>query len=59
MAFLFVPLMWSVWVLGESLPDSETWQPVCVTVIGVLMSIIVSDPLMRFLKACWDPSSSH
>ena len=59
MAFLFVPLMWSVWVLGESLPDSETWQPVCVTVIGVLMSIIVSDPLKRFLKACWDPSSSH
>ena len=26
MAFLFVPLMWSVWVLGESLPDSETWS---------------------------------
>lgn len=58
MTFLFVPLMYSVWVLGESLPDSATWQPVCVTVIGVLMSIIVSDPLKRFLKACWDPSSS-
>ena len=57
MTFLFVPLMYSVWILGESLPDSETWQPVCVTVIGVLMSIIVSDPLRRFLKACWDPSS--
>lgn len=58
MTFLFVPLMWSVLVFGESLPDSETWQPVCVTVIGVLMTIIVSDPLRRFLKACWDPSSS-
>ena len=59
LVFLFVPLMWSVWVLGDSLPDSETWQPVCVAVIGVLMSIIVSDPLKRFLNACWDPSSSH
>ena len=58
MTFLFVPLMWSVWVLGESLPDSETWQPVCVTIMGVLMSIVVSDPLKRLLKACWDPSSS-
>ena len=57
-AFLFVPLMYSVWVLGESLPDSKTWQPVCVTVIGVLMSIVASDPLKRFLEACWDPSSS-
>ena len=55
MAFLFVPLMWSVLVFGESLPESEIWQPVCVTVIGVLMSIIVSDPLKRFLKACWSP----
>ena len=58
MTFLFVPLMYSVWELGENLPDSETWQPVCVTVMGVLMSIIVSDPLKRFLKACWNPLSS-
>lgn len=58
MVFLFIPLLWSVWVSGENLPDSETWQPVCITVIGVLMSVIASDPLKRFLKACWDPSSS-
>ena len=35
MAFLFLPLMYAMWVLGESLPDSETWQPVCVTISGV------------------------
>ena len=57
--FLFFPLMYSMWVLGGSLPDSETWQPVCVTVIGVLTSIIVSDPLRRFLRACWSPCPMH
>lgn len=53
--FLFVPLMYFTIEAVRILPNKDMWLPVTVTVIGVLLSTIVSKPLRRFLMACWDP----
>ena len=55
MLALFAPFMYAIYELGQFLPDAETWWPVLVTVGGVLVSAVISDPLRTLVRACWDP----
>ena len=55
MTFLFVPFMYFTIEAVRILPNTDTWLPVTVTVIGVLLGTIVSKPLRKLLIACWDP----
>ena len=62
MAILFFPVILVAVVIPEMLELNPIWSAVSLTIVGVLLSAVVSEPLRRFLlvwgKLSPDPSES-
>ena len=49
MAILFFPVILVAVVVPFMLELSQMWSAVSLTIVGVLLSAVISDPLRRFL----------